>query len=244
MKPQALPGVGGATERDPLDFNRTPAWVVQLLVPHLGQPKAVLDLGCGDGAIGRALRHAWPNAAIYGIEIDRHRADASDAARTNGAIGPRVYDEVWLADAIAVPGATYAATPWRLGADLIIANPPFGLPALQFLERALGRLVPHGQVAFLLPTHWDHDPDVESDFARQRCLDGLRLPDGREGYAKLEIVGGGPYPARPSFKKGGTASDRYAWYMFGEKWAGQPSRRIHAIPPAVESGQVAIGGIE
>jgi hypothetical protein len=102
------------------------------------------------------------------------------------------------------------------------------------------RVAPGGTVAFLLPTHWDHDPDVESDFARQRFLDSLRLPNGREGYCKLAIVGGGPYPARPSFKKGGTASDRYAWFMFGERWAGQPSRRLHAIPPPESPAQLSL----
>ena len=235
----ALPGVEGAIERDQLDFNRTPAWVVQLLVPHLGAPRTVLDIGCGDGAIGRVLRQAWRNAAIYGIELDRHRADAADKAHVGGCVGVPVYDEVWFTNALAGPGAEY---PWRLGVDLFISNPPFGLAALDFLKRAVERVALGGTVAFILPTHWDHDPDVESAFARQRFLDSLRLPDGREGYCKFVIVGGGPYPARPSFKKGGTASDRYAWFMFGERWAGQSSRRIHAIPPEVESGQGALWG--
>lgn len=227
---QALPSLSSAIERDTLDFNRTPAWCVQLLVPHLGQPRTVLEVGCGDGAIGRVLRQSWPEACIVGADIHQERRMLAFEARC--------YDLVC--------GGDWTADPWDasntpVGAcDLIISNPPFGLPALRFLERALERVAPGGTVAFLLPTHWDHDPDVESAYARQRFLDGLRMPDGREGYCKLAIVGGGPYPARPSFKKGGTASDRYAWFMFGSRWAGQPSRRLHAIPPADESGQLSM----
>lgn len=239
MKEQAIPGLESATRRDPLDFNRTPAWCVELLIPHLGQPQTVLDVGCGDGAIGRVLRQAWPGVDMAGVEIDSHRRTWSEkAAMPDGAWVYECTFADWLSDAWPVPWPES-----NIGYDLIISNPPFGLTALRFLERAIERVAPGGTVAFLLPTHWANDPDVESDYARQRFLDSLRLPDGREGYCKLEIVGGGPYPARPSFKRGGTASDRYAWYMFGERWAGQPSRRIHAIPPAEESGQISIGGI-
>lgn len=210
-----------AVNRDELDFNRTPAWCVELLIPHLGQPQTILDAGCGDGAIGKALRQRFPFASMYGVEIHRKRADQA-VAYYNGIIR-----ESWLGNGIT---PNYA--------DLIISNPPFGLAALNFLRCALARVRPGGTVAFLLPTHWDHDPDAKSDFTRQRFLDSIRLPDGREGYAKLAIVGGGPNPCRPSFRGGSaTASDRYAWFMFGERWAGQPSRRLHAIPPKEASGQ-------
>lgn len=224
--------IAEATERDPLDFNRTPAWCVELLIPHLGRPRTVLDVGCGDGAIGKVLRQAWPEVYLEGVEIHEQRALSAARLRIPGQ--PKydysnVYVNDWASDAFPTE------TP-----NLIISNPPFGLPALRFLELALQRVAPGGTVAFLLPTHWDHDPDVESDFARQRFLDSLRLPDGREGYCKLGIVGGGPYPARPSFKKGGTASDRYAWLMFGEEWAGRASFRLHAIPPPSTSPQLEL----
>jgi SAM-dependent methyltransferase len=218
--------------RDPLDFNRTPAWCVELLIPELGQPRTILDAGCGDGAIGKVLRQAWPNARINGIEVDATRART---ARENAG-----YSHIWhnkfelLFDNDAELFAAWAF-------DLIISNPPFGLMALDFLRCALTRVRPGGTVAFLLPTHWDHDPDAKTEFARQRFLDSIRLPDGREGYAKLAIVGGGKNPCRPAFRGGSsTATDRYAWFMFGEPWAGQPSRRLHAIPSAVESVQLEI----
>lgn len=225
-----------ATERDPLDFNRTPAWCVELLIPHLGHPRTVLDVGCGDGAIGKVLRQAWPYSYIYGVEVHRGRGDDASMLVTPDEYQRRTYNGIWICDWLAWP----ADGPEK--PDLIISNPPFGLPALRFLERAIERIAPGGTVAFLLPTHWDHDPDVESNFARQRFLDSIRLPDGREGYCKLAIVGGGPYPARPSFKKGGTASDRYAWFMFGEEWAGRPSCRLHAIPPLSPSPQLELIG--
>jgi SAM-dependent methyltransferase len=231
----ALPSLSSTVERDPLDFNRTPAWVVQLVVPLLGQPRTVLDVGCGDGAIGRVLRQAWPGTSIGGVEIHAGRARSEWGKPYDGMIhGDWTLDMVVRAP------------------DLIISNPPFGLAALDFLKRAVERAAPDGTVAFLLPTHWDHDPDVEAarevapsgeryePFARQRFLDSLRTPDGREGYARFPIVGGGPNPARPSFKMKGTASDRYAWFLFGEQWAGQPGRRLHAIPPEEPSAQLTL----
>ena len=242
-----------AVDRDELDFNRTPAWCVELLIPHLGQPRTILDAGCGDGAIGKVLRRAFPKVVLLGIELHPGRAKW---AREND------YDVVqW---------DSFTNTMFSFGnnADLIISNPPFGLAALDFLRCAIARVRPGGTVAFLLPTHWDHDCDAScgdplpapkkskpapryseeqierskrEKFARQRFLDSIRLRDGREGYCKLAIVGGGPNPARPSFRGGSdSASDRYAWFMFGEKWAGQPSRRLHAIPPAAESPQLRL----
>jgi hypothetical protein len=214
-----------AVARDPLDFDRTPTWCVELLLPHISSCETILDAGCGDGAIGRVLRVALPEARIYGVEKDRARYAAA------GNVG--CYSEVLLADWL---------TKWPSSTgphQLIISNPPFNA-ALEFLRAAIYRVAPGGTVAFLLPTHWDHDPDVKTEFARQRFLDGLRLPDGREGYCKLRIVGGGKNPGRPAFRGGGTATDRYAWFMFGVPWAGQPSRRIHAIPPVEESMQMEL----
>ncbi len=222
-----LPGHEDATTRDPLDFNRTPAWCVELLIPELGQPKTIIDAGCGDGAIGKALQvHLVGRFRLIGIEIDRGRALATaEPGYARGAYDSVVGDD-WCSH-------VSNDICQHVEPDLIISNPPFGLAALDFLRCALARVRPGGTVAFLLPTHWDHDPDAKTEFARQRFLDSIRLPDGREGYCKLAIVGGGKNPCRPAFRGGSsTATDRYAWFMFGAPWAGQPSRRLHAIPPA------------
>lgn len=233
-----------AVDRDPLDFNRTPAWCVDLVVPYLGQPRTIVDAGCGDGAIGKVLRQRFPFASMYGVEIHRKRADQA-VAYYNGIIR-----ESWTSNGIT---SNYA--------DLIISNPPFGLAALDFLRCAIARVRPGGSVAFLLPTHWDQDVDANcgpnapktkdrelyqqrithEQYARQRFLDSIRLPDGREGYTKLAIVGGGPNPCRPSFRGGAeSATDRYSWFMFGGPWAGQPPRRLHAIPPATPNPQTSL----
>ena len=233
-----------AVERDQLDFNRTPAWCVELLIPHIGQPQTILDAGCGDGAIGVVLRQHFSLASMYGVEINASRANEAQR-HYNGIIR-----ESWTGNGIT---SNYA--------DLIISNPPFGLAALDFLRCALIRVRPGGTVAFLLPTHWDQDIDANcgpgapkttdrelyqqrishEHYARQRVLDSIRLPDGREGYTKLAIVGGGPNPCRPSFRGGAdSATDRYSWFMFGEPWAGQPSRRLHAIPPATPNPQLSL----
>jgi hypothetical protein len=256
--------------RDPLDFNRTPAWCVELLIPELGQPRTILDAGCGDGAIGRVLKATFPHSWLVGIELDR--------ARRNGALDVHTgrqcaYDCVdgmdWLGDTGDDLRDWTDVGVYRSAPDLIISNPPFGLAAIDFLKCAIARVRPGGTVAFLLPTHWDHDPDEScgeplpapkkgkpaprhseeaierskhKKNARQRFLDSIRLPDGREGYAKLAIVGGGKNPCRPAFRGGSsTATDRYAWFMFGEPWAGQPSRRLHAIPKEETSTQLEIG---
>ena len=135
--------------RDPLNFNRTPAWRVELLIPELGQPRMILDAGCGDGAIGKVLRQAFPDASLDGAEVNRARRRAcieSNAYR-------RVWDGDWTDMALSYGIGTFSFSP-----DLIISNPPFGLAALDFLKCALARVRPGGTVAFLLPTHWDHDP--------------------------------------------------------------------------------------
>lgn len=140
----------GATSRDPLDFNRTPAWVAELLIPELGQPATILDAGCGDGAIGKVLRQAFTTARIWGVELNIQRAALADQSRIYNKVGG--FD--WCAD----------LEEWRhpdnAPFDLIISNPPFGLAALDFLRCALARVRPGGTVAFLLPTHWDHDPEI------------------------------------------------------------------------------------
>lgn len=65
----------------PVDYHRTPSFAVRAVLPHLGEPRRVLDLGCGDGAIGTELRKAWPEADIIGIEASAPLAKAAREAR-------------------------------------------------------------------------------------------------------------------------------------------------------------------
>lgn len=251
-----------AIDRDPLDFNRTPAWCVELVVPYLGQPRTIVDAGCGDGAIGKVLKIAFPHSWLVGVEFDRARINAALDSHTGRQCTYDCVDGMnWLGETGDDLRNWADIGVYRSAPDLIISNPPFGLLALDFLRCAVARVRPGGTVAFLLPTHWDQDVDANcgpdapktkdrelyalrithEQYARQRFLDSLRLPDGREGYTKLAIVGGGSNPCRPSFRGGAdSATDRYTWYMFGEPWAGQPPRRLHIIPPALPSGQLTL----
>jgi hypothetical protein len=218
---QAMPGAEDVVGRHKDDFYITPAWVTQALVPHLKRPGTVLDIACGSGAIGRALRQAWRGAVIDGLEFDhaRHRA-ANDVG---------CYDITFHAD--------WMAEKWWSSRDLIISNPPFR-HALRFLELALQRVAPEGAVAFLLPAQFDQETNHDAEGvprARGRFFDARRLPDGREGYGKYAIEG------RVDFKGDGK-TDRitYAWFVFGPGHEGV-YRRIPTFAP-VTSTQLSLLG--
>lgn len=126
-------------DRPALDFARTPGWVTRAILPHLGEPSAVLDLGCGDGAIGVELRAAWGSSRLHmiGIEIDAARADV---ARSSG-----VYDATITRDALTTRVSECE--------DLVIANPPFSLAA-EFYRVAVESVRRGGLIAFLLRATW------------------------------------------------------------------------------------------
>lgn len=226
-KQEPIAGLEDVVKRHADDFYITPAWVVEAILPHLKTPRAVLDIGCGTGAIGRVLRQAYPLARIGGVE--------KDAARARNAFNNEAYSMVaeddWLATA--KPGQAYRAGAFddrailvSGGADLIISNPPFKL-ALRFLVAALERVKPGGEVAFLLPAQWDQETNECADgFKRERgrFLDRLQK-DGREGFGKYAVEG------RIAFKGDG-ATDRiaYAWFVFGPGHGGV-YRRVPTYAP-------------
>lgn len=149
-------------ERDPLDFAKTPAWAVRALLPHLGRPLNITDLGCGDGAIGITLREAWgPGQSINGFDADEGRADAAQAS---GA-----YDDALHLDILA---ADFDPDD-HCGAELVISNPPFA-NAASFLRVAVAMVRPGGLVAFLLRATWvvpatrAHIPQPDLLFLRRR----------------------------------------------------------------------------
>ena len=121
-------------ERDILDFYETPEWCVGLIAPYLDlgseQLAAVIDPGCGTGAIGRAITNAPPH--VLGVEMHEGRAAM---ARGSGA-----YVSVHQGD----------FTEWSPGDDVMghclsVGNPPYA-QAMAFLRHAL-RL---GDACFLL----------------------------------------------------------------------------------------------
>jgi len=63
------------------------AGLVEVLVPQLKQADRVLDVGCGNGLLGRALMDAVPGLEVVGLER---------AVRENAAIKVQPYDGVTI----------------------------------------------------------------------------------------------------------------------------------------------------
>jgi SAM-dependent methyltransferase len=196
------------------DFYRTPAPVTMALCDEFKrrgiEPKAVLDVGCGDGAIGLVLRSQFHRSKIEGVEADRIRGNTARDRLMCGGSGTFAYDAVWDGDwgQLALASEALGADDW----DLIISNPPFKL-ALPFLRLALQRVRPGGHVAFLLISQWDQE--TVHDDERGRFLDSLRREDGSEGYGELKWKG------RVDFRGDGR-TDRVAhkWVIIGPGFDG------------------------
>ncbi len=110
--------------RHPDDFYKTEAWVTRSILPRLGiyDGARILDIGCGDGAIGRVIREMYPNTVIDGVELDEARAQL--------ASGTGAFDAVYVSDFLTwAPGHSHY--------DFSVTNPPFSL-AKPIIERALG----------------------------------------------------------------------------------------------------------
>jgi hypothetical protein len=159
----------------------------------------VLDLGCGDGRLGRDAGAAFEfctydsynqpqgRAHITGIEVDPGRAAQ---ANRNGVevVEATLYQVDWMA--LEVP-------------SLVISNPPFSA-ALEFLEFAHEiRDESHADVLFLLPVGYlgsqgrhafwsEHQPDAMRVFSTRLSFTG----DGK------------------------TANADYAWFYWGDALRG------------------------
>lgn len=227
MRQGSIEGLEDTVGRHKDDFYVTPAWVTHAIAPHLKKAGVIVDAGCGTGAIGRALRAVEkpPYAIMYGFESDDDRR--LHCKRTPGLYAAELMDwfgECWL-----------DVEPKEV--DLIISNPPFR-HALRFLELALERVKPGGEVAFLLPAQWDQETNEDAagrKRERGRFLDRLKQ-DGREGYGKYAVEG------RIDFKGDGR-TDRiaYAWFVFGPGHEGV-YRRVPTYAPE-DVKQLKLGGV-
>ncbi len=128
--------------RDPLDFYRTPAEAVRAILPYVGRPRTVVDLGCGDGAIGYIVAEQVGACTtdIIGVEIDPTRAAVAEAGGG--------YHTVVVADVL-----LWEPTDAQRHFDLAILNPPFR-HAEAFVERALSIVRHGGTVAALVRLGW------------------------------------------------------------------------------------------
>jgi SAM-dependent methyltransferase len=213
------------------DFYRTPALVTKAFCDEfalrVGVPGTVLDVGCGDGAIGKAIRQAWPKVEVHGIELDTGRFRAACDPTTCP------YELVWQADWLALwTLPTDAAPLWQaMEWDLIIFNSPFK-HALSFKRLALNRVRPGGHVASLVISQYDQE--TVHDDERGRFLDSLRKADGSEGYGQLK------YKGRVDFRGDGNG-DRvaYKWLVIGPGFEGSFVRVPRS--PMVQAEQLTMG---
>ncbi len=224
-----MSATGRGAERQPMDFYRTPGWAVRAALPILGEPKTVLDLGCGDGAIGVELRVALGTLpTVVGVELEAGRAAKAQRLRT--ADGVLAYDEVHLQDV-----AGWQGKPWRGGrSDLVIANPPYTL-ATAFADVAHLAVRPGGRIAFLLAIDWassrerkiwhrEHPSDIHV-LERRPSFGKFKRPCkacSGTGQRSSPIPGDPPGDsARCDKCRGkktlvsGTDSKQYAWFVWG-----------------------------
>jgi SAM-dependent methyltransferase len=148
----------------------------------------VLDLGCGDGRLGRAAGAAYEfetglKALVRGVEIDPDRAEIASRNGVMVSEGPlEFYD-----------GDTLATQP-----GLVISNPPFSA-ALEFLEFALNyHRLTYSDVLFLLPVGYLGSQHRHA-FWKANPPDAMRVFSKR-----LSFTGDGK-----------TANADYAWFYWG-----------------------------
>jgi SAM-dependent methyltransferase len=225
-----------------LEFARTPGWAVRALFPIVGRPKAVADLGCGDGAIGAEFRkHLGYGAIIAGVEIDPARAASAQALQVHdGERWTPVYDAKTVRVGDVVEG--YSPPLIHGYFDLVVSNPPFSLAA-EFLQEAARVVRPGGLIAFLLRANW-LVPAVRSE-----VRNGLFSPTYGHLKADLHFL-----ERRPSFRKStkgnSTDSADYAWHVWGLGRGGrysvlqcEPAERRRAKKDTADVMEVAGGHV-
>lgn len=115
-----------STKSDKLGRYYTTALASQVLVNELRlhEPRRVLDLGCGDGALSLAARSAWKHAEIVTVDIDaasKHAVSHLASRQKTGRIRHYSVDAL-RPDLPAVLGGASALS------DLAVCNPPFIRP--------------------------------------------------------------------------------------------------------------------
>jgi hypothetical protein len=181
--------------RSDKDFYETPEAATYPIMAEciMGGPAddwhVVLDLGCGDGRLGRAATAAYEFAdpdvkgTTYGVEIDPERAEI---ASRNGVLTSEGPLEFFDHQQVPAP-------------DLVISNPPFS-EALEFLEfaHAYKSYGHHPEILFLLPVGYLGSRGRHA-FWKANPPDAMRVFSKR-----LSFTGDGK-----------TANADYAWFYWG-----------------------------
>lgn len=164
---------------------------VELVARVEGEPRTIVDLGCGPGHLTAVLRARWPDATVLGVDssaemIARARADNDD------------------------PKASYVqadVAAWEPDGpvDLIISNALFQwVPdQLAVIDRLRGHVVPGGTFALQTPNNYSG--------ASHRLLDEIasRPPYGELTEGLHEDRGTAPATYLDLFSRAGWATD--AW---------------------------------
>lgn len=110
-------------------------WIVERLTQRESAPRRVLDVGTGSGCIALALKSAWPEAEVVGVDLSE---EALAVARRNAdRNGLQVqFEQTDVLD-------TKAALPLEL--DLLVSNPPY---------------IPDAEAETLEPEVRDHEPHL------------------------------------------------------------------------------------
>lgn len=89
--------------------------VQRIIDAHPKAPRTVVDIGTGSGCIALALKRAFPEATVYGVDVSRSALElAASNARSNALNVEWVNADV-LTDPIGISGPL----------DLIVSNPPY-----------------------------------------------------------------------------------------------------------------------
>lgn len=219
-----MSATGRSDVREKDDFYQTPTWVTRALLkrvgPHVTLGKPILDLGCGSGAIGFAIREWWGSShEIVGVDFHEGRLGEARTKRTRE--NALVFNEVVLWDVL----NRFETQPINdQSHGLIISNPPFK-HAFEFLEIAHRLVAEGGTVAFLLRLAWIASAK-RAAWHRANPCELCVLPE-RAGF----------YPDRPNDKD----SADYAWFV----WGGAARPGTYTIldafgAPAVQSQSTAV----
>lgn len=208
----------------PLEFFETPREAIEPLIPFLNLPRVWVDLGCGRGALGKALYAAWGIQGV-GIEFLPERAEQAMNSGAYAAVirGDVANREDWKRVLDAATKAAFSRPGRSPQGWCVIANPPFAQWEL-FADRAIEGAEQDGEAALLLPAMAFERRKTRTQTFTKRAL-----------HIEAENVGRYDLADRPAFhrvfiEKGtdkpyidqkGDAPMAYAWWMKGERHAGK-----------------------